>query len=125
MYLSRQLCVCDETMFLAALDRNDKRVKAAAALVAYKYQEKYVNELVDLVSDSDLFVSQCARYSLIQVSNLYLGGKNFVDFGPLAIHEEDTKNSVGLLWKVWFEKTMREKQKIVPLSKSNSQSSKK
>lgn len=110
-------------MFMAALDRNDNRVKAAAALMAYKYREKYVNELIDLVGDSDVFVSQCARYSLVQISNLYLGGRNFVDFGPLAIHDENTKNSVGLLWKVWFDKTLREKQKVLP--NKNSQSNKK
>ena len=131
LFLANQLCRCDETLFVASIDRTDKRVKAAAALVAHKYQEKYVTELVDLISDDNLLVSQCARYSLVQISNLYLGGRNFVDFGPLAIHGEETKNSVGLLWKVWFEKTMREKQKIVPQQqktspqqKSNSQSKK-
>jgi hypothetical protein len=113
LFLANQLCRCDEVMLTASLERSDKRVKAAAALAAHKYQEKYVTELVELVSDEDVLVSQCARYSLVQISNLYLGGKNFVDFGPLVIHEEETKTSIGLLWKVWFDKAMREKKKII------------
>jgi hypothetical protein len=103
VYLARQLNQMNETMFKAALDRDDSKVKAAAILIASKYKDKYLEEIIERITDDDIIISQCARRSLIQISNIYIGGREYVDFGPLLNHHSATKNSISILWKVWFE----------------------
>ena len=93
----------NESMFRTALDRGDLKIKAAAMLVASKYKDKYLDELIDQTTNEDIIVNQCARHSLIQISNLYIGGRNYVDFGPLMCHHTTTKNAASILWKAWFE----------------------
>lgn len=114
IYVARQLNQMNEVMFQAALDRGDPKIKAAAMLIAHKYQDKYLNELIERVTDDDIIVNQCARHSLIQISNLYVGGRNYVDFGPMINHHSTTKNSVSTLWKVWFEQAKKSGKKPAP-----------
>lgn len=122
VYLARQLVTMDQTMFEAALNRSDRRVKSAALAIAHKYEEKYLEDLISNIDSDELLVSQAARYSLVQISNLYLGGKNFVDFGPMITHDRDTKSSIAFLWKAWFGKAVKEGKKcksIQAIQKSN------
>lgn len=109
----------NEKMFTAALERGDTRMRAAAMLAAPKYGDKYVSELVERVGDDDLLVCQCARHSLCVLSNTHLGGKQFVDFGPLPNDHGAAKNTASIMWKVWFEDAKSNpKPKQEPASKS-------
>lgn len=109
--MARQLSSLNEKMFTAALDKGDSRLRAAALLSAVKYKEKYVPELIDRVGDDDVFVCQCSRHSLAVISNMYLGGKQYVDFGPLPNDHAAAKNAASLMWKVWFD-DMKDKKPI-------------
>lgn len=114
VYVARQLNQMNEVMFQAAFERDDPKIKAAAMLIACKYKDKYISDLIERITDDDIIVNQCARHSLIQISNLYVGGRSYVDFGPLAHHSSTTKNATSILWKVWFDQAQKNKKTSQP-----------
>ena len=109
--LARQLDSMNEVMFKATLGRSDERIKSAALLVAHKYKTKYLEDIIERINDEDLLVSQCARHSLVMISGQYCGKNKHVDFGPLPNHSRTTKDSIALLWKIWFEEAEKEAKK--------------
>lgn len=108
--LAHQLNGMNEVMFKAALGRNDTKVKAAALLIAHKYKSQYLEELLERISDEDFLVCQCARYSLVKISGQYCGTNKHIDFGPLPNHSPATKDSIVILWKVWFDEAEKAKK---------------
>lgn len=101
--MARQLTSLNEKMLTAAMDRGDTRLKAAAILSCTKYGDKYVPDLIERVGDGDPYVCQCSRHSLMVISNMYMGGRMYVDFGPLPNDDEVSKNAASIMWKVWFD----------------------
>lgn len=122
--LAKQLDSMNEVMFKAALGRNDTRVKAAALLIAHKYKTQYLEELLERIADEDFLVCQCARHSLVRISSQYCGKNKHIDFGPLPNHSPATKDSIVILWKVWFDdaektaKKAKEKEEEVIIRKT-------
>ena len=119
--LSKQLETMNEVMFKAALGRNDTKVKSAALLIAHKYKTQYLEELLERIADEDILVSQCARHSLVRLSSHYCGSNKHIDFGPLPNHSPATKDSIVILWKVWFDeeaKKAKESQEEIKIRKT-------